>query len=151
MLGNCFAAHSKVSGEVRAADKPSNTVEVPAAPSAAEEIQKPVGSAVPAHQQQQPTGQSVESVMQQAAGTKRGMEDSSALPSARRSHTPPPIPSQISPQPDAQMNEKQAPDDAMEINALCEEQISLIWRRSSTKLASSTTTILARSWNVMRR
>ena len=92
----------------------------------------------------------MEQVMQQAAGTKSGMEGGSALPSAKRSYTRPPVPSQISPQPDAQMNEKQATDDAMEINALCDEEIRLIWKRSSTKLASSTTTIPGRSWNVMR-
>ena len=51
------------------------------------------------------------------------MEDGPAPPSAKRSHTPPPVPSQISPQPDVEMSEKRVPDDAMEINALCEEQV----------------------------
>ena len=150
MLGNCFAAYSKVSGEVRAADKPSKHGRSSRSTKRAAE-ETFWQCCTRQQQKQQPTGQSVEQVVQQAASTKSGMADSSVLPSAKRSHTPPPIPSQISPQQDAQMNEKQAPDDAMEINALCDEEIRLIWKRSSTKLASSTTTIPGRFWNVMRR
>ena len=74
--------------------------------------------------QQQTTEHSTELPVQQAAGMKRGMEDRSAPPSAKRSHTPPPALSQISPQPDIQMSEEQTPGSAVEINALCEEQIN---------------------------
>ena len=51
------------------------------------------------------------------------MEDSSAPSSAKRAHTPPPALSQISPQPDVEMIAAPVPDDAMKVNALCEEQI----------------------------
>ena len=61
--------------------------------------------------------------VQPASGTKRGMEDSSAPSSAKRAHTPPPALSQIPPQPDVEMSAAPVPDDAMEVNALCEEQI----------------------------
>ena len=102
---------------------PSATEEVPATPSPADEIQQPDGGAAPMQQQQQAIESSTGLFVQQASGTKRGMEDGPAPPSAKRSHTPPPVPSQISPQPDVEMSERRVPDDAMEINALCEEQV----------------------------
>ena len=93
--------------------------------SSAEKIQRPDVAAqhqrrISNRRQNTPT----ELPVQQAAGTKRGMEDRSAPPSAKRAHTPPPALSQVSPQPDIQMSEEQTPDSAMEINALCEEQIN---------------------------
>ena len=103
---------------------PSVTDEVPAVSRSAEEIQRPDSGAAPLQNQQQTTEHSTELPVQQATGMKRGMEDRSAPPSAKRSHTPPPSLSQISPQPDIQMSEEQTPDSAMEINALCEEQIN---------------------------
>ena len=52
----------------------------------------------------------------QAVGLKRGAEDNPLSSSAKRAHTPPSQLSRILPQPPV-------PEDAMEVNALCEETV----------------------------
>ena len=123
-LGTASQHTAKCRDRFEQLTNPSVTDEVPAVSSSAEEIQRPDSGAAPVQNQQQTTEHSTELPVQQATGMKRGMEDRSAPPSAKRSHTPPPALSQISPQPDIQMSEEQTPDSAMEINALCEEQIN---------------------------
>ena len=56
---------------------------------------------------------------------KRGAEDNPMSSSAKRAHTPPPPLSQILPQPDVEMGPVPVPvpEDAMEVNALCEEPV----------------------------
>ena len=63
--------------------------------------------------------------VRQTVGMKRGAEDNPVSSSAKRAHTPPPSLSQILPQPDVEMGTVPVPvavpEDAMEVNALCEE------------------------------
>ena len=103
---------------------PSVADEVPAVSSSAEEIQRPDDGAAPAQNQQQTTEHSTELPVQQAAGTKREewRTDQHLRQQRDLTHRLPAL-SQISPQRDIQMSEEQTPDSAMEINALCEEQI----------------------------
>ena len=68
-----------------------------------------------------------DTLKRQAVGMKRGAEDNPMSSSAKRAHTPPPQLSQILPQPDVEMVTASVPvlvpEDAMEVNALCEETV----------------------------
>ena len=68
-----------------------------------------------------------DTLKRQAVGLKRGAEDNPMSSSAKKAHTPPPQLSQILPQPDVEMETASVPvpvpEDAMEVNALCEETV----------------------------
>ena len=68
-----------------------------------------------------------DTLKRQAVGMKRGAEDNPMSPSAKRAHTHPPQLSQILPQPDVEMETASVPvpvpEDAMAVNALCEETV----------------------------
>ena len=98
---------------------PNATDVIPAIPSAVEDPSL-AGGAASAEQQHatQP-----DTSKRQGVGMKRGAEDNPMSSSAKRAHTPAPPLSQILPQPDVEMETVRVPvpEDAMEVNALCEE------------------------------
>ena len=102
---------------------PIATDAIPTVLSITEEDQQPDGGAAPVEQQQQAAQPTTGQLVRPAAGTKRGMEDSSAPSSVKRAHTPP-ASSQISPQPDVEMSAVLVPDNPMEVNTSCEEEVS---------------------------
>ena len=92
---------------------------IPAIPSAVEDP-SPAGGGASA-EQEHATQSDTSKHVRQTVGMKRGAEDNPMSSSAKRAHTPPLPLSQILPQPDVEMETVPVPEDAMDVNALCEE------------------------------
>ena len=102
---------------------PTATDVIPAIPSTVEDP-SPAGGAASA-EQQHATQPDTSKHVRQTVGMKRGAEDNPSSSSAKRAHTPPLPLSQILPQPDVEMGTVPVPvpEDAVEVNALCEEPV----------------------------
>ena len=114
MLGNRFATHSN----------PHATEVIPAVPTITEDDQQPAGSAASAEQQPQAAQPGTGRPAQAASGTKREAWRTFQRHRQQREltrHLPRCLRSWL--QPDVEMSAAAVPDDAIEVNALCEEQI----------------------------
>ena len=123
MLGSFIAAHGNVPRKIERLINPNATDVIPVIPSVVGDP-SPTGDVASTGQRHatQP-----DTLKRQAVGMKRGAEDNPMSSSAQRADTHPPQLSQILPQPDVEMGTASVPvpvpEDALEVNALCEETV----------------------------